>query len=178
MHETCPGSRLNGCCAQASTTQLQSDMQEKLRRQSAQDSVLKESMQQLAVARQLLQEFSGGQERDRLRAAEAEAQKLQQMLVAKSREVELLQQRLSSTEQQLQYTERQLGVLVAASPNTLSPAGSGQGPSAAGQQLRRVLEVKEERIRCGSRRRVRWLGAWHAGTAIGRAGDAGWVMLV
>ncbi len=68
--------------------------------------------------------------------------------------MELLQQRLSSTEQQLQYTEGQLGVLVAAQQ---SPAMPGSSPGLEQpqlgpvvEQLRRVLEVKEERIRWGS----------------------------
>ena len=75
--------------------------------------------------------------------------------------MDLLQQRLLNTEQQLQYAERQLGVLLAAHPASgrSSPIPSaGLRPGSAPvqdqtslapivEQLRKVLEVKEDRIR-------------------------------
>ena len=68
-------------------------------------------------------------------------------------QVELLQQRLTSTEQQLQHTERQLAVLLShpipGSPKASSSLGVEQlalGPVV--EQLKKLLEVKEDRIRC------------------------------
>lgn len=66
-------------------------------------------------------------------------------------QVDLLQQRLTSTEQQLRHVEEQLRAMPAY-PHSPRPKGSPRDPGAWNletvvEQLRRVLEVKEDRIR-------------------------------
>ena len=72
--------------------------------------------------------------------------------------MELLQRRLGSTEEQLQFAERQLRALTSAPASRSSSPSPGADQGAEGsrgqpqlgalvEQLQRVLEVKEERIR-------------------------------
>lgn len=73
--------------SQASNLQLHSDVQQRAQRQAAQEAVLAQSMQQLAVARQLLQEFSVPQEHAKLNSSEGEVRRLERLATSKSREV-------------------------------------------------------------------------------------------
>lgn len=77
--------------------------------------------------------------------------------------MELLQQRLGSTEQQLQFMERQLKALVAA-PASGGPSEAAQQLGLVVEQLQRVLEVKEDRIRWVTSVRALRVGRWVEGS--------------
>ena len=86
-------------------------------------------------------------DRAKLGSTQADLDRARAGLAAKTREAQLLQDRLAAAEQQLRHQERQLAVVLAAGGHAAAarPAGDDLGP--AGVQLRRLLEVKEERIK-------------------------------
>ena len=124
-------------------------------------------MHQLSVARRLLADATSADEHARLAAAQQELQSSKAAAAAHRRESLLLRDRLSATEGQLQFMERQLQVAVhaplaaavaaAAGAPAGGSGGAGGGAAAGGggggvapavvDQLRRLLETKEERIK-------------------------------
>ena len=67
--------------------QLQAELQKQAEHSRAQEALLNESMQQLAVARQLLCDLSVEGERQMLMVAEEQIERLQQLFTAKAAEV-------------------------------------------------------------------------------------------
>ena len=67
--------------------QLQVELQKQMEHSRAQEALLNESMQQLAVARQLLCDLSVEGERQMLMVAEEQIERLQQLFTAKAAEV-------------------------------------------------------------------------------------------
>lgn len=67
-------------------TQIQEELNQHLMHRSAQESVLHETMRQLAVAKQLLVDLNDGVERQKLGAADAEVRRLHQLLAERGTE--------------------------------------------------------------------------------------------
>ena len=123
-------------------------------------------MHQLTVARRLLADAHSADERAKLTATQQELQSSKVTAAAQRRESVLLKDRLAATEGQLEFIEKQLQVAVhsplaaavaaaTSSQASSSPSlGAGRGGCASVavvEQLRRLLETKEDRIR--------WVGA-------------------
>lgn len=108
-------------------------------------------MHQLAVARRLLADAHSADERARLSATEQQLQGAKSAVAAHRRESLLLKDRLTATQGQLQFMERQLEVAVHSplAAAVAAAAAPGVAPTSAAlvHQLRRLLETKEERIR-------------------------------
>ncbi|KAL4458548.1 hypothetical protein ABPG75_013413 [Micractinium tetrahymenae] len=134
---------------------LEEQLHELRQRCSATERLQSESMHQLTVARRLLADAASADERAKLAAAQQELASSKAAVSATRRESILLKDRLVATEGQLQFMERQLQVAVHA-PLAAAVAAAGSGPLAASaggassavvDQLKRLLETKEERIR-------------------------------
>lgn len=117
-------------------------------------------MHQLTVARRLLADAHSADERAKLTATQQELQSSKAAAAAQRRESVLLKDRLAATEGQLEFMEKQLQVAVhsplaaavaaATSSHASSSSGAGGGGVASAvvvEQLRRLLETKEDRIR-------------------------------
>lgn len=119
-------------------------------------------MHQLTVARRLLADAASADERAKLAAVQADLQASKATGAATRRQSVLLMDRLSATQGQLQFMERQLAVAVNAplaaavaaaakgqAGGTAGGSSGGQGGVAAAvvEQLRRLLETKEDRIK-------------------------------
>ena len=160
VRELTAASRDRGLLA-GDKAKLEEEVKALRERCTAQEALQADAMHQLAVAKQLLTGVHAVEERERLARAEANERRFQQAAMAKTREAELLQARLDSMEQQLAYAEQQLQVLVhsmGAAPGVSSASSSGRSGSGGGgqplsaqaavhDQLRRLLELKEDRIR-------------------------------
>ncbi len=173
------GSRFNLCSCRSGAVplnllhsapclaQLEEELHSLRQRCTATERLQGESMHQLSVARRLLADAASADERCKLATALQELQSSKAAAAAQRRESLLLKDRLSATQDQLQFMERQLQVAVhaplaaAVAAATGTQAGSGGGSSAAAvggsggsgvapavvDQLRRLLDTKEERIR-------------------------------
>ena len=109
-----------------------------------------ESMHQLGVARQLLADAAAADERQRLAAVQQELQSSRAQASHSRRESLLLKEQLAAAQGQLEFMERQLQVavhtpLAVAVAAASAGAGAAVAPEAV-EQLRRLLEAKEERI--------------------------------
>ena len=123
-------------------------------------------MHQLTVARRLLADAHSADERAKLTATQQELQSSKAAAAAQRRESVLLKDRLAATEGQLEFMEKQLQVAVhsplaaavaaatsshaSSSSSSSSSSGAGGGGVASAvvvEQLRRLLETKEDRIR-------------------------------
>lgn len=121
-------------------------------------------MHQLSVARRLLADAASAEEHSKLASALQELQSSKAAAAAQRRESILLKDRLCATQDQLQFMERQLQVavhapLAAAVAAATGAQGGGSAGAAAGgggssgvapgvvEQLRRLLDTKEERIK-------------------------------
>lgn len=134
--------------------QLEEELHALRQRCSATERLQGESMHQLTVARRLLEDATMADDRAKLATAQQELRSSRASVVAQRRESLLLKDRLAATEGQLQFMERQLHVAVHAPLAAAAAAAAGGGRSGAAQpalvdQLRRLLETKEERIRWG-----------------------------
>lgn len=108
-----------------------------------------DSTHQLAVARRLLQDAAADEQRARL-AQEAHA--CRAAAATHRREAMLLRDQLAASEGQLQFMERQLQAALHAplAAAAAAAAGGGGAQQAVVDQLRRLLETREERIKCGA----------------------------
>lgn len=150
-----------------SMPQLEEELHSLRQRCSATERLQGESMHQLSVARRLLADAASAEEHSKLATALQELQGSKAAAAAQRRESLLLKDRLSATQDQLQFMERQLQVAVhaplaaAVAAATGAQGGSGSGPNGAAaagsggggvapavvDQLRRLLDNKEERIK-------------------------------
>ena len=181
VRELTAASRDRGLLAEG-RDRLQAEAAALRERLAAQERLQADAMRQLVVARQLLLGVHSGEERERSARAEADARRYHAAALAKGREAELLQVRLEGLEQQLAYLETQLEVLAeltgakaatqaaaAYRSRSISATTGGHGQqqqqqqqtAAAAEQLRRLLALKEER--------VRHLERLHAGVAASAA---------
>lgn len=113
-------------------------------------------MHQLTVARRLLADAHTADEGAKLAAVQQELVGSKAATAAARREVLLFKSRLAAADNQLKFMERQLQVAVnsplaaavaAAAAGSTGGGATGPLPSAVAEQLRRLLETKEERIR-------------------------------
>ncbi|PRW59673.1 early endosome antigen 1 isoform X2 [Chlorella sorokiniana] len=146
--------------------QLEEELHSLRQRCSATERLQGESMHQLSVARRLLADAASAEEHSKLASALQELQSSKAAVAAQRRESLLLKDRLSATQDQLQFMERQLQVAVhaplaaavAAATGVQGGSGGGMGAAPGGggssgvvpavvDQLRRLLDTKEERIK-------------------------------
>lgn len=133
--------------------QAEEELHELRHRCGATERLQSESAHQLAVARRLLADAASADARSRLAAAEEELGACRAAAAAQRRELLLLRDRQAATEGQLLFMERQLEAAVhtplAAAVAAAGGGGGGGGAASAAmvEQLRRLLETKEERIK-------------------------------
>lgn len=135
--------------------QLEDQLHDLRQRCSAMERLQSESMHQLTVARHLLADVANADEHAKLAAAQQELASSKASAEATRRQSILLQDRLVATQGQLRFMERQLQVAVhpplaaaavAASGGLLAESAGGPS-SAVVDQLQRLLETKDARIR-------------------------------
>ena len=129
--------------------QLEAELHALRQRCDATQRLQGESVHQLEVARRLLADASSADERAKLGAAQQELQASRAAAAAQQRECLLLQDRLAAAEGQLKFMERQLQVALHSPLAAAVAAASASGSAAVVDQLRRLLDTKEERIRWG-----------------------------
>ena len=156
--------------------QLEEELHSLRQRCSATERLQGESMHQLTVARRLLADAHSADERAKLAATQQELQSSKVTAAAQRRESVLLKDRLAATEGQLEFMEKQLQVAVhsplaaavaAATSSHASSSSSGAGGAGGAsamvvEQLRRLLDTKEDRIRwvaCPAACHAIWLAA-------------------
>lgn len=130
-----------------SKAEMEEELHALRQRCSASERLQGDSAHQLAVARRLLQDAAADEQRARL--AE-EVQACRAAAATHRREAMLLRDQLSATEGQLQFMERQLQVALhapLAAAAAAAASGGGAQPAVV-EQLRRLLDTREERIRC------------------------------
>ena len=131
-------------------------MAELRERLAAQERLAADAMRQLVVAKQLLQDVHSKEERERIAQAEADVRRYHAAALAKGREVELLHARLSGTEQQLAYAERQLAVLVEHTGAKAAAQAAAAGNSSPSRLGTPALSSRLPQQHQGSSSRGRW----------------------